>query len=74
MARKFRQITEEKHQWVGGVCAGMAYWLGAPVWLVRLVWFLMALISIGTLPYIILWIFLPQWKETPEDFEEITGD
>jgi phage shock protein PspC (stress-responsive transcriptional regulator) len=71
--RKLRRVTED--EWIGGVCGGVAYWLGVPVWLTRLVWTCAALFyGIGIGLYILLWIFLPKWEDTPADYEQITGD
>ncbi|OHB20910.1 MAG: hypothetical protein A2939_05615 [Parcubacteria group bacterium RIFCSPLOWO2_01_FULL_48_18] len=72
-ARKLRRVT--KDEWIGDVCAGIAYWLGIPVWLTRLVWVCAALFyGVGAGVYILLWIFMPEWDETPTDYKEITGD
>jgi phage shock protein PspC (stress-responsive transcriptional regulator) len=74
MDRKFRRLSNSD-KWIGGVCAGFAYWAGIQVWVMRLVWaYLFVVFGIGLLPYIILWIFVPKWKETPKDFYERTGD
>ncbi|MBI2109300.1 MAG: PspC domain-containing protein [Parcubacteria group bacterium] len=72
--RKLRLVTEEE-QWVGGVCGGVAYWLGAPVWLVRLLWASSIIFfGFGVGLYILLWIFMPNWDKMPEDYKKITGD
>ncbi len=71
--RKLRKLPQESM--IGGVCSGVAYWLGVPVWIVRLVWVISALfMGFGFGLYILLWIFLPTWDETPLDFKEVTGD
>jgi len=47
---------------IGGVCGGMARWLGIDPWLVRLLYVLISIVSAGfpgTLVYIALWIGLP---------------
>lgn len=74
-SRKLRRAISGE-EWSGGVCAGVAYWIVSPVWIIRLLWFLVACFSfgIGILAYILLWIFLPEWSILPEDFHEITGD
>lgn len=72
--RKLRRITEDSHKWVGGVCSGIAYWFGIEAWIVRLV--LACLIffhGVGLIPYILLWIFMPKWEKTPDDFNTVTG-
>ena len=73
-ARKFRLLGKGE-KWIGGVCAGLAYWVGIQVWIMRLVWlWVFIFLGFGVIPYIIFWAFVPRWKETPEDFGEITGD
>lgn len=60
--------------WVGGVCAGFAYWLAIPAWIVRLVLTLLVLVfGFGVLLYILLWIFMPTWTDVPEDYERRAG-
>lgn len=72
VARKLRKVT--KNEWIGGVCAGVAYWFGIPVWLIRLVWVCVALFyGVGVGLYILLWIFMPTWDKTPTDYKEVTG-
>ena len=72
MLRKLRCVTEE--EWIGGVCAGLAYWLGIPTWIVRLLWvFEFFIFGVGFFAYILLWIFMPNWEETPGDYEDVSG-
>ena len=72
MERKLRKVTEKR--WIGGVAAGIAYWLGFPAWIVRLVWAFSALwLGFGALLYILFWIFMPSWETTPEDYDRIAG-
>lgn len=71
--RKIRKIKEYK--WIAGICAGAAYWLGIPVWIIRIMWLCSVLFyGFGTGVYILLFIFLPKWDKTPTDFKKITGD
>ncbi len=71
--KKFRRF--ESRGWVGGVCAGISYRLSAPLWLVRLVWgLLLFCYGIGFLPYLALWIFVPDADTIPRDYVERTGD
>ncbi|MEX1064242.1 MAG: PspC domain-containing protein [Candidatus Paceibacterota bacterium] len=73
MQDKLRKVPERK--WVAGICAGLAYYIGCPVWIVRLVWFVITLsYGFGLLAYILLWMFLPKWGKTPKDFDKVTGD
>ena len=72
MERKLRKVVAKK--WIGGVVAGIAYWLGIPAWIARLVWvFLLLAYGAGFLLYILLWIFMPRWQETPGDYDERSG-
>lgn len=38
MKRKFRRVREEA--WFSGVCAGIAYKIACPTWIVRMFWIL----------------------------------
>lgn len=70
--RKLRCVTRDA--WLGGVCAGVAYFFGIPTWIVRMVWFLVAFFyGTGIFVYLLLWIFLPVWKETPPDYYIVTS-
>jgi phage shock protein PspC (stress-responsive transcriptional regulator) len=72
MRRVFRLVKE--NNWIGGVCGGLAYWLGIPVWIVRMIWTASVVyFGVGFLLYVILWIFVPNWDEDPKDYDEITG-
>lgn len=47
---------------LGGVCGGLAGWLGWDPTLVRILYVVVSILSAafpGTLVYIILWIFMP---------------
>ena len=79
--RKLRRIAEHRHRWAGGVCAGVAYWLGIPVLPIRVFWATIALFGLfskyydfSASLYIFLWIFLPKWEETPADYGSATED
>jgi len=76
-SKRLRRITETNKIEIAGVCAGIAYHLGKPVWSVRAIYFLLSVLAgvgTGVLLYIVLWAFMPTWNETPEDFDEVTGD
>jgi phage shock protein PspC (stress-responsive transcriptional regulator) len=61
-------------RWVGGVCAGIGYWLGIPTWLIRLAWALLLLAyGLGGLVYVLLWIFMPKWDAVPADYADRAG-
>jgi phage shock protein PspC (stress-responsive transcriptional regulator) len=69
---KLRRI-KGKH-WLGGVCAGVGYWLRVPTWLVRLIWTVLLLCyGLGGIVYILLWVFMPAWEHVPADYEERAG-
>ena len=60
------------YEWLGGVCAGIAYRLEIPTWVVRAFWTLIILIyGVGVIPYILLWVFMPIHDEVPKDYERI---
>jgi len=75
MKRPLRVMPESSEEaWIGGVCSGLAYWLGWPTWLIRLAFFLGLGGSGGTLfIYGLMWLVLEQWDEVPEDYREVTG-
>ena len=76
-SKRLRRITETNKIAIAGVCAGIAYHLEKPVWAVRAIYFLLSVLAgvgAGVLLYIVLWAFMPTWDETPEDFDEVTGD
>jgi phage shock protein PspC (stress-responsive transcriptional regulator) len=60
--------------WLGGVVAGIAYELDIPMWVLRLLWFLLfAAYGIGALAYLLLWVFVPK-GEVPLDHEYALRD
>ncbi len=53
----------KKNRLLGGVCAGLAEWLGWDVTLVRVLYVLISIFSVafpGIIAYIILWIVMPE--------------
>lgn len=72
MARPFRCINEAP---IAGVCGGLAYGLGVPALLVRLV-FIAAVLGygVGVGVYLILALVMPNWDEDPADYREITRE
>lgn len=51
-----------QHKILGGVCGGLAEWLGWDVTLVRFLFVLISILSVGfpgTLVYVILWVVTP---------------
>lgn len=54
-----------KHRMIGGVCGGIADWLGWRPTLVRLLYVIVSVLSAafpGILAYVILWILMPKAK------------
>lgn len=59
MARRLRRSLRDR--WVGGVCGGLAVYTGTESWIWRLLFAVSVLFAgFGFLPYILLWIFVPQ--------------
>ncbi len=70
--KQFRLIPEEGM--VGGVCAGIAYRLNLPLWLIRICWAGLVLCAgTGVLLYLALWFFVPDADRVPRDFTKRTG-
>lgn len=69
--KKLKRIPEKG--WLGGVCAGCAYYFEIPVWAVRLAWtfFVFAGMGMGLLLYILFWIFMPKMS-APNDYDNAT--
>jgi phage shock protein PspC (stress-responsive transcriptional regulator) len=61
--RMYRDID---HRIIGGVCAGIAAYWDIELWLVRLIFFVLAMMGVGILIYLILYIVLPEAKTTAE--------
>lgn len=60
------KLTRSRNRWIGGVCGGIAEYLGWSPTLVRVLYFGLSAISAafpGILVYVILWIVMPG----PED-------
>jgi len=67
MDGKVRKVIDGK--WVGGVSGGIAYAIGMPTWLVRVLWVAAVVCGgFGILLYVLLWIFMPAWETTPPDY------
>ena len=64
-----RMYRDPDHRVIGGVCAGMAAYWDIELWLVRLIFFVLAMMGIGILIYLILYIVLPEAKTTAEKIE-----
>ena len=57
------RLLRSRDRILGGVCGGLAKWLGFDVTLVRILYILISILSAafpGTIVYIILWIIMPE--------------
>lgn len=57
------RLLRSRDKILGGVCGGLAKWLGWDVTLVRIAYILISILSAafpGTIVYIILWIIMPE--------------
>jgi phage shock protein PspC (stress-responsive transcriptional regulator) len=57
------RLTRSRNRILGGVCGGIAKWLGWDVTLVRILYIIVSILSVafpGTIVYIILWIIMPE--------------
>jgi phage shock protein PspC (stress-responsive transcriptional regulator) len=70
--KNLRRIPEKGI--IAGVAAGIAYFFGWPLWIVRLVLAVLILggFSFAPLLYLLAWIFVPKMERVPEDFDSIT--
>ena len=60
--RIYRSIKERK---IGGVCGGLGEFLDADPTIIRLLWAIMTLLSIGVgiIAYLLAWIIIPESKK-----------
>jgi phage shock protein PspC (stress-responsive transcriptional regulator) len=66
------RITQKRL--LGGICAGFAYWLGWPTWVVRVLTVIVTLATgFAILVYVVLWIFMPSASELPPNYEDRTS-
>ena len=59
-------VRSSRHKIIAGVCGGLADWLGWDVTLVRVLYVLISIASVafpGILVYLILWLVMPMSKE-----------
>jgi len=56
-----RLFRSKKNRILGGVCAGVAEYLGIDPNIVRVIWIVVSLVyGIGLLAYIVMWLLLPE--------------
>jgi len=65
-----RMYRDTDHRIIGGVCAGMgAYW-DIEVWIIRIIFVVLAMMGgLGLLVYLILYIVIPEAKTTAQKIE-----
>jgi phage shock protein PspC (stress-responsive transcriptional regulator) len=64
-----RMYRDTDHRAIGGVCAGMAAYWDIEIWIVRLTFFILAIMGVGIFIYLILYIVLPEARTTAEKIE-----
>jgi phage shock protein PspC (stress-responsive transcriptional regulator) len=64
-----RMYRDPDHRAIGGVCAGMAAYWDLEIWLVRVIFLILAFMGVGVLIYLILYIVLPEARTTAEKIE-----
>jgi phage shock protein PspC (stress-responsive transcriptional regulator) len=61
-----RMYRDNDHRVIGGVCAGISAYWSIELWLVRLIFFVLAMMGVGILIYLILYVVLPEARTTSE--------
>jgi phage shock protein PspC (stress-responsive transcriptional regulator) len=61
-----RMYRDTDHRVIGGVCAGIAAYWNIELWVVRFIFLVLAMMGVGILIYLILYIVLPEAKTTAE--------
>jgi phage shock protein PspC (stress-responsive transcriptional regulator) len=65
-----RMYRDPDKRMLGGVCAGMAAYWNIDMWIMRGIFFVLAMAGgLGVLMYIILWVVLPEAKTTAQKIE-----
>lgn len=68
-----KRITNSHIKEVGGVCAGISYYLESPVWAVRLAMIVLLFVFFPILfVYLLAWMFLPELDVSESEFNEKT--
>ncbi len=69
---KFVRISEKGV--LGGVCAGIAYYFGINITIVRIGWVVAVFgLGVGILAYVVCWALMPDSTYVPADYGERTG-
>jgi phage shock protein PspC (stress-responsive transcriptional regulator) len=61
-----RMYRDPDHRVIGGVCAGIAAYWDLELWVVRLIFLILAMMGVGILIYLILYVVLPEARTTAE--------
>jgi len=65
-----RMYRDPDHRIIGGVCAGMGSYWNTESWIIRVIFFILAMMGgLGILIYLILYIVLPEAKSTSQKIE-----
>jgi phage shock protein PspC (stress-responsive transcriptional regulator) len=64
-----RMYRDTDHRIIGGVCAGIAAFWNIEIWLVRIIFFILAMMGVGIIIYLVLYIVLPEAKTTAQKIE-----
>lgn len=64
-----RMYRDPDHRVIGGVCSGIAAYWNLEIWLVRVIFVILAAMGIGFLIYLILYVVIPEAKTTAEKIE-----
>lgn len=67
-------FRDPKNVILGGVCSGIANYVGIDVWVIRLITLTFsAFWGFGVLLYILLWVIVPEAK-TPDEYSQMSGE
>ena len=64
-----RLYRDPDHRYIGGVCSGIAAWLGISPLVVRLVFIITVFYGASVVVYLLLWIIVPKAKTTAQKLE-----
>lgn len=65
-----RMYRDPDHRIIGGVCSGMGSFWNTEPWIIRVIFFILAMMGgLGILIYLILYIVLPEAKTTSQKIE-----
>ncbi|MFW5847137.1 MAG: PspC domain-containing protein [Nanoarchaeota archaeon] len=64
MVKQKRLYRSKKERMIGGVCGGIAEYVDTDPTIIRLIWVIISLLSVGlgVLAYLIAWIIIPEKK------------